>query len=219
MWMKIKNFDSSLILPGDIICVGEKKFDIFTAGIKLLTKSKVNHVGILAFIDGEWYVQEAKLLNGFVNTPLDSYLQRYKDDKIGISIVRLKRDLIESFDLGVNAYDKVIATVLYTTHIWAKYNLKYDVSAIAGFSVICWLKILGRKLNIKNNWLQSKNKLFCSESVCIAYYTALSSLGYKFKKSIFAGKVDTSANCSTISPKDVRKSFSVSLVTGDGDMV
>lgn len=217
--MNQNNLDTSLLKPGDILCVGEKKFDIFTAGIKLLTKSKVNHVGIIDKVGNDLVVYEAKLLAGFVKTPLEAYLKRYSSNEIGLAVVRVKESLFSSTSPKEDAYNRVISTAVYLSSLWAKFNIKYDVTAIVGFNFICWFKIIGRKLNIKNNWLQSKNKLFCSESVCIAYYKALQSISFPISSSLFAGKIDTDANCATISPKDIRKSSSVYLVTGDEDML
>ena len=216
--MKIKNIDTKLIHSGDILCVGavKGKRTLFSWGIQELTKSNVNHVGTLIWKDVELkkgitqsqlFLMEASLFGGYVETPMKQYFNRYEKGKQSLCVVRVNPLIFES----QTKYMSRLKRSIDICKSWVG-KKKYDKTAIIGFAFICVFKNLGRKQKSKANWLQRKNKLFCSESVCESWYHPTDS------NSLFIGEHDKLATCATISPKDIRKSKAIKFVTGDTDL-
>lgn len=196
-------FNTSLLSVGDILCEGAVKWNPFSGGIKDLTNSEWNHVAIIKWKNGEWFVDEAHCTKGFIETPLNDYIKLMNNREVDLCVVRVKKPDAMSND----AYYSWVNKAVKKSDSWL--GKKYDIGSIIGFIGICIIKKVGRNANIKNNWFNSKDKIFCSEAVCMAYHNP------GFNESVFIGENDKTATCATISPKDIRKSKNVEFITGE----
>lgn len=188
---------------GDIMCASDKSFfGIVQKSIQALTKSDFNHVGI--FING--YIYEANP-RGFEKTPIKSYISRYNKGKLDLKFIRVNPDEFDNLEDYNNRINKAIDRSILLV------GKRYDFSAIIGFVGIAFVKYWLRKTHWKLNFLQNKNKVFCSESVCKVFHYASDNV------SLFVGENDKEATCSTVSPKDIAKSKKCVYVTGNSNLV
>lgn len=197
--------DLTKIKGGDILCVSAKKWNIFTNGIKLLTRSQINHVGLLVQEDKDWQVIEA--VGELVKRPL---LDTYPSDKYNLKIVRVRPNVFASR----SECEK--ARRIAVERAYADIGKSYDYLHCAGLALKYIFKPLGRMIPFSKKYtlFESKDKLICSEAVSEWYYGTSS----VYNKHLFIGKKDKNAMPETTSPKDVCKAPSVIFVTGKKDL-
>lgn len=193
--------DKKLLLEGDLILFHTRGFSLISMGIRQLTQSFWNHVGLYCEdIDKQGFVIEA-LGNGVVKTPVEKYLGEKSHI---LKVVRVKQEAFEDeFE-----YQRGLATAI--GRMRSKIGSRYDWWAIV------WLgfRYLGKGSYKKareyvpiGNPLQSREKFFCSEVVCESFYNLS-----KLNPYMFAGK--TKQTCDTTTPKDCGKSKNVEYVCG-----
>jgi hypothetical protein len=193
--------DKNLLKEGDIFLFHTRGFSPFSMAIRQLTQSFWNHCGLYyEDVYKRGYIIEA-LGNGVVLTPAEKYL----DEKTHIlKVVRVKESAFENeFE-----YWQGIATAV--KRMKDKIGAKYDWWAIV------WLgfKYLGKGSYKKarefipiGNPLQSRDKFFCSEVICEAFYNLSKLFIYMFQGT-------TKQTCDTTTPKDIGKSNNVEYITG-----
>ncbi len=192
--------DKNLLKEGDLILFHTRGFSLMSMGIRQLTQSFWNHIGTYVVdIDLKGYVIEA--LGSVVKTPIENYIEERNHI---LKVVRFKQDAFEDeFE-----YKQGILTAI--ERIRAKIGSKYDIWAIV------WLafKYLGKGSYKKarefvpiGNPLQSRDKFFCSELICEAWYNLSKLFPY-----LFQGK--TKQTCDTTTPKDCGKAETVQFICG-----
>lgn len=193
--------DKKLLLEGDIFLFHTKGFSPISMAIRQLTQSFWNHCGMYCEdVYRNGFVIEA-LGDGVIQTPVERYLE----EKYHIlKAVRVKQEAFEDeFE-----YQGSIKTAI--SRMRSKIGSKYDWWAIV------WLafKYLGKGSYKKarefvpiGNPLQSRDKFFCSEIICEAWWNLS-----KFFPYLFQG--NTKQDCSTTTPKDCGKSNNVEFICG-----
>lgn len=213
------NLDCTKLKDGDILCVSAKKWNIFTNGIKLLTHSQINHVGLLikekeiiqwgtpenTQIEDKWYVIEA--VGRLVKRPL---LETYPPDKYNLKVVRVRPNVFASR----SECEKARRTAV--KRAYDDIGKSYDYLHCAGLALKYIFKPIARMISLSKKYtlFESKDKLICSEAVSEWYYGTSS----VYNKHLFIGKKDKNAMPETTSPKDVCKAPSVIFVTGQKDL-
>lgn len=193
--------DTNLLKEGDIILFHENGIKPIALGIRLLTGSYWNHVGMLVKENEIFYVIEA--LGRVVKTPLCNYIDKKNYD---LKIVRLKEEAFkdkEDYKSGIN-----IAILRLLKSIGTRYDyfailylgIKYTTSLI-------W-KHLSKILPDKWNPFQQRSKFFCSELICSVCYKISSKFDYLFQG-------DRKQLCDSTTPKDIGKSKNVYYITGN----
>ncbi len=186
---------------GDLILFHTKGLNLVSMGIRMLTESFWNHVGMHVIdTDKKGFVIEA-LGNGVTKTPIEKYI----DNKNYIlKTVAIKPEAFKD----QREYEAGLGTAI--VRMWEAVGRKYDWWAIV------WL---GFKYAFKGSYkktrqfipvgnpLQSRDKFFCSEIICESCY-GISSV----YPQLFAGK--TKQTCDTTTPKDIGKSPNVKFVGG-----
>lgn len=198
-------FDITKLKDGDILCVSAKKWAPITNGIKLLTHSQVNHVGLLVKEEDGWQVIEA--VGGLVKRPLGT---TYPLDKYNLKVVRVRPNIFASR----SECDRARKTAVQRAY--ADIGKKYDWMHCVGLALKYIFKPVGRMIPLSKKYalFESKDKLICSEAVSEWYYGTSS----VYNKHIFIGEKDMNATPETTSPKDVCKAPSVIFVTGKKDL-
>ncbi len=193
--------DKKLLLEGDLILFHTRGFSLISMGIRQLTQSFWNHVGLYyKDVYKRGYVIEA-LGNGVVETPVEKYLEEKSHI---LKVVRVKK---EAFESEVE-YQRGLVTAIS--------RMKFKIGAKYDWWAIVWLgfKYLGKGSYKKareyvpvGNPLQNRDKFFCSEIVCESFYNVS-----KLNPYMFAG--NTKATCDTTTPKDCGKAKTVEFITG-----
>lgn len=207
---------------GDILGFSARRFEIYATPIKMLTRSPYNHVGGIItrerlefeadarikkvldkHPDEEFFVAEARII-GFVLNPLSMFIKMVDKGRQYLTVKRLSPSKFPSkYSCEKRrrlATDKLIQFVLE--------RRRYDFGAIVTLGVHGVVKSVFRRLGLRNNYTASKNRIFCSEAICRAYYIEGDD------RTIFVGKNDKKATCATITPGDIMKTEKVFYVTG-----
>lgn len=193
--------NKEILKDGDLILFHTKGFSPISWGIRLLTESFWNHIGMYIMdINKSGCVIEA-LGNGVIKTPIEKYV----DNKGYIlKVVSLRQEAFRDID----EYKQGILTA--TGRIWGKIGIKYDWLGIIwlGFKYIfkgTYKKT--RKYIPIGNPLQSRERFFCSELICESCQDISSIYPY-----LFQGK--TKQKCDTTTPRDISKSPNVKFMQG-----
>lgn len=193
----------AILRPGDLILFHTKGFSPISFGIRQLTQSFWNHIGI--------YIEEINTKSGFViealgkgvcKTSIDTYIN---NKNYILRVVKIKEEAFKDKE----EYDKGIELII--SRMSLSVGKKYDWWAIVWLGI----KYLSRAYWNKGakyvpqrfNPFQSRYKFFCSELVCENCYNISSKYPY-----LFQGK--TKQDCSTTTPKDIGKSFNVKHLWG-----
>ena len=194
-----------LLKPQDQILFHTKGLSLISFGIRMLTKSFFNHVGVyVEEFDKKGYVIEA-LGRGVVRTPLEKYIE---NKNYILKVVRLRPEAFR------DAQEHEKGKGMARERLYAKIGLKYDWWAIMWLGIKYLAKSYyrkGRKYIPLGNPLESREKFFCSELVCECF-SGISSI----VKNLFAGTIYPNVQCSEITPKDIGKSKWVEYICGDG---
>ena len=194
--------DKNKIKEGDIILFHTKGLSPISIGIRSLTQSFWNHVGMVAEnVFKKQSVIEA-LGRGVVITPLDKYIG---NKNYILKVVRLRpeafKDEQEYTDGLATAIERLREAVGTPYDWWAItwLGIKYSIRAF-------WNK--GTKyLPERFNPFQSRYKFFCSKLVCVACYQISSKQDYLFQG-------NTKQDCSSTTPRDISKSSNCYYITG-----
>ncbi len=203
--MKKKSIDILKLKNGDTIQFHTKGFwNVFSKGIRFLTKSYWNHVGMIRInptntpdILDSYYVVEA-LGKGVVINPLTDYLS---NPTYELKITRIKNTL-PNYSRRINRAISRMKNYEGVEYDWwtvGFLGLKYIFKG--------WWQRGFEKLPKDVNLLQSREKLFCSEALCQAWYNTKAKI-----KNVFAGKHYPNAKCDTTTPKDTGKTTWVEFV-------
>jgi len=194
-----------LLKHADIILFHTKGLSAISLGIRMLTNSYWNHVGVyLEDVYKKGFVVEA-LGRGVVKTPIEEYL----DNKNYIlRVVQLKPEAFKD----ESEHQQGISTL--TRRMLEAVGQKYD------WESIIWL---GIKYIIKGYWhkgakyipqrfnpFQNRDKFFCSELVATACYGTSSISKYP---NLFAGEKYQDA--ATTTPRDISKSPNIKHIYGN----
>ena len=196
--------NKELLKSGDNILFHTNGFSLISIGIRMLTESFFNHVGVyVEEVNYKGYVIEA-LGKGVVKTPIEKYLN---NKNYILKVVRLKQEAFKD----EKEYYRGLGTV--RQRLYEKIGQKYDWWAIVWLG-IKYLAISyyrkGRKYIPLGNPLQSRQKFFCSELVASVFYNISSISKYP---NLFAG--NKYQDVSTTTPRDIAKSANVEYVCGE----
>ena len=191
-----------ILRSGDLILFHTRGFSLISIGIRQLTQSYWNHIGM--FVEDVYkqgFVIEA-LGKGVVSTPIEKYIGNKWYD---LKVIQIKEEAFEDKE----EYDKGVALAISRMRL--SIGKKYDWWAIVWLGI----KYLSRAYWNKGakhiperfNPFQSRYKFFCSELVCESCYEISSKYPH-----LFQGK--TKQDCSTTTPKDIGKSFNVKHLWG-----
>jgi hypothetical protein len=195
----ITAFDSTQLLPGDILLFHVGGFSIISAAIRWLTESYWNHVGMY---DGEGHVIEALMGRGVVKTPLEKYI---KNKSLTVVAVRFKEEAFANQE----EYNKGI--LIAAARMEAKVGTKYDLGAIVGL----WIKLVlagtwkkGKQyVPVIGNPFQRRERVFCSELICESCWMISSLYPMPFQGT-------TKQKCDTTTPGDIAKAKTVRYMMG-----
>lgn len=191
-----------ILRPGDIILFHRKGFNLISLGIRFLTRSYWNHVGMYVIDwDEKGYVIEA-LGQGVVRTPI----QTYEDNKnFDFRVLQIERTAFKDdveYSAGLGLAQRRMKQMIGTEYDWwaiVYLGIKYIARGI-------WNK--GAKhLPQKYNPFQSRYRFFCSELICQACFNISSQ-----HPLLFMG--ETQQDCGTTTPKDIAKSKNVKHLWG-----
>jgi len=193
------NFDLKLLKDGDNILVHTNGFSFVSIGIRLLTHSFWNHVGKYVIKDNKGYIIEAEF-KGVKLNPIEKY---FGNKKYTLKAVRLAKSAFSDDE----EYNKGIK--ISVNKMFQLIEFKYDFGALIWLGAVYLSKGITNKLLsiFKCNPLQSRNRFFCSESVCSSEKT-ISSIIDNFYRGT------TNQNCSNVTPKDIAKSPWTLHITG-----
>lgn len=186
---------------GDLILFHTKGLSLISIGIRMLTESFWNHVGMYVIdLDKKCYVIEA-LGSGVAKTPIEKYID---NRNYILKVVAIKPEAFkdqQEYEKGLElAIERIRRTVGQKYDWWAivwlgfKYAFKGTYKKTRQFIPI-------------GNPLQHREKFFCSEIVCESCY-GISSI----YPQLFAG--NTKQTCDTTTPKDISKSLNVKFAGG-----
>jgi len=196
--------DQNLLQAGDLILFHGNGFQPISFGIRTLTQSYWNHVGIIDRVGEDFFVIEA--LGKVEKNNIKKYLENKKYD---LCVKRLKKDAFENEE----EYWFGIKTALERAN--EAVGKSYDVWSIVYLGLYYTLNILwnpvGKLLSGKTNRFDMRSKFFCSELVCQVCYKISSKNDF-----LFQGK--TKQKCNMTTPKDVGKSNNVEYVTGNNKL-
>lgn len=193
--------NKEILHDGDLILFHTKGLSFISIGIRMLTESFWNHIGMYIIdIDKRGFVVEA-LGRGVVKTPIEKYIDNKNYILKAVSIKPEAFKDQQEYEIGLG---------LAMSRMRAAIGQKYDWWAIAwlGFKYAFkgTYKKTRRYIPIGNP-LQSREKFFCSEVVCESCY-GISSI----YPQLFVGK--TKQTCDTTTPKDIGKSPNVKFIGG-----
>jgi hypothetical protein len=192
--------DIDLIRAGDILLFHGNGFQPISVGIRTLTKSYWNHVGMIDRIGNDFFVIEA--LGKVEKNNITKYINNKQYD---LCVKRLKKESFDSEEeywIGIKtALDIMNKAVGKSYDVWSivYLGLYYIVN-------IVWNPV-GKLLSGKTNWFDMRSRFFCSELVCQACYKISSKNEF-----LFQGK--TKQKCNMTTPKDIGKSDNVEYITG-----
>ena len=193
--------DKSLLKDGDIFLFHAKGFNLFSMAIRELTQSYWNHCGLYySNVYKEGFIIEA-LGNGVVKNPVENYLAEKHSI---IKVVRLKPEAFKD----EQEYQQGIVTAI--SRMQEKIGSKYDWWGIVWLGFKYLFKGAYKKTRQYvpvGNPLQSREKFWCSEIICEAFYKISSLYDYLFQG-------NTKQTCDTTTPKDIGKSKLVQFVEG-----
>lgn len=191
-----------ILRSGDIILFHRKGFNLISLGIRLLTQSYWNHVGMYIIgWDSKGYVVEA-LGHGVVRTPIDIYISNKRFD---YRVVQLKREAFKDdteYEVGLDRAQRRMKEAIGTEYDFLAIvylGIKYIIRGI-------WNKG-AKRLPQRYNPFQSRYRFFCSELVCQACFNISSQ-----HPLLFLG--ETQQDCDTTTPKDIAKSKNVKHMWG-----
>ena len=154
-----------ILRSGDLILFHTRGFSLISIGIRQLTQSYWNHIGM--FVEDVYkqgFVIEA-LGKGVVSTPIEKYIGNKWYD---LKVIQIKEEAFEDKE----EYDKGVALAISRMRL--SIGKKYDWWAIVWLGI----KYLSRAYWNKGakhiperfNPFQSRYKFFCSELVCESCY-------------------------------------------------
>lgn len=191
-----------ILRSGDIILFHNRGFNLISLGIRLLTKSYWNHIGMFSTDwDSKGYVIEA-LGQGVVRTRIEKYIGNKRFD---FRIIRIRREAFKDdveYAAGLGLAQKRMKQMVGKRYDWwaiVYLGIKYIVRGV-------WNKG-AKKLPQKYNPFQSRYRFFCSELICEACFNICSQ-----HPLLFMG--ETQQDCGTTTPKDIAKSKNVKHVWG-----
>jgi len=190
------------IRDGDIILFHTKGFSPISVGIRMLTESFWNHVGMyVSDINKEGFVIEA-LGRGVVKTPIEKYIN---NKSYILKAITLRPEAFKDEEEYREGLKLAISKMRLSV------GQKYDWWAIVYLGILYiskgfWHKS-AKKLPTRFNPLQSRNRFFCSELICESCYKISSLYDY-----LFQGK--TKQKCDTTTPKDIGKAETVKFIGG-----
>lgn len=206
MSKKTYKIDISKIKEGDIILFHTKGLNPISNGIRFLTGSYWNHVGIIDTI-----TPTVKTLIEAQGKIVRNSLNKYTDNKnYDLKIVRVKTEAFKNADEKrtaiLNAVLKALSLVgdSYDYFAIVFLGLKYIIRGI-----INKIPLLRKIPSLNSNLLENRYKFFCSELVCACFHGTSSRY-----KNIFAGEKHKNQKCNTITPGDINKSKNTYFVTG-----
>jgi hypothetical protein len=187
---------------GDIVLVHAKGLNVISASIRILTKSYWNHVGVY-FRSYPWAEEQVvEALGTVIVNDFSKYLDYSNFD---VKVVRINAKYFK------DEYEREQKINTFLQNMYSLVGKRYDGVAIVWLGIKCITKNILRplwKLMCKtNNWLDSKERFFCSEAVC-ASAEGLSTV----KPCLFQGENDKQAYCNNVTPKDIGKADSVDFV-------